>query len=110
MKRGVVYYPSLVKTLKFPQTLTSLGGYCFYNNNEGLYNISSIKLPKFCTSIGEYAFTSLGTNTSGCQLDIEALNSFNIGARCFNASAVSSLNFTSSKTDGFRLILNEYAF
>lgn len=66
MKRGVIYYPSLVKTLKFPQTLTSLGDYCFYNNNEGLYNISSIKLPKYCTSIGEYAFESLGINTSGC--------------------------------------------
>ena len=110
MKRGVVYQPSLVKTLKFPQTLTSLGDYCFYNNNEGLYNISSIKLPKFCTSIGNQAFTSLGTNTSGCQLEIEALNSFNIGSDCFNASAVSLLNFTSSKTDGFKLILNEYAF
>ena len=110
MKQGVVYYPSLVKTLKFPQTLTSLGNSCFDINREGLYNVSSIKLPKFCTSIGNYAFTSLGTNTSGCQLDIEALNSFNIGSSCFSASAVSLLNFTSSKTDGFRLILNEHAF
>ena len=110
MKRGVVYYPSLVKTLKFPQTLTSLGDYCFYNNSEGLYNISSIKLPKYCTSIGEYAFESLGTNTSKCQLDIEALNSFNIGQYCFYYSAVSLLNFISSKTDGFKLILNKYAF
>ena len=99
-----------MKTLKFPQTLTSLGDYCFYNNNEGLYNISSIKLPKFCTSIGEYAFESLGTNTSKCQLDIEALNSFNIGQYCFCYSAVSLLNFISSKTDGFKLILNKYAF
>ena len=52
MKQGVVYYPSLVKTLKFPQTLTSLGDSCSDINREGLYNVSSIKLPKFCTSIG----------------------------------------------------------
>lgn len=110
MLKGVVYYPSLVKTLKFPQTLTSLGDNCFNINKEGLYNVSSIKLPKLCTSIGSYAFNSLGTNTPGCQLDIEALNSFNIGSYCFNASAISLLNFTSSKTDGFKLILNEYAF
>ena len=99
-----------METLKLPQTLTSIGDSCFDINREGLYNVSSIKLPKFCTSIGNYAFDSLGTNTSGCQLDIEALNSFNIGSYCFNASAISLLNFTSSKTDGFKLILNEYAF
>ena len=107
MKQGVVYSPSLVKTLKFPQTLTSIGDDCFYCNGEGLYNVSSITLPKFCTSIGKYAFRDFGKNTSGCQLDIEALNSFNIKSNCFYTSAISLLNFTSSKTDGFRLILNE---
>lgn len=110
MKRGVIYHPDLVKTLKLPQTLTSLGEECFYCDGKGLYNVSLIKLPKFCTYIGSYAFRDLGKNTSGCQLDIEALNSFNIKSNCFYTSAISLLNFTSSKTDGFRLILNEYAF
>ena len=111
MKQGVVYSPDLVKTIKFPSTLTSLGDYCFDNNNsKGLYNVSSIKLPKLCTFIGHNAFSRLGTNTSGCQLEIEALNSFNIGSQCFYYSKVSSLNFTSPKTDGFKLILQERAF
>ena len=110
MKRGVIYYPDLVKTLKLPQTLTSLGEECFYYNGKGLQDVSLIKLPKFCTYIGQYAFRYFGKNTSGCQLDIEALNSFNIGSYCFYESAISLLNFTSSKTDGFKLILNEYAF
>ena len=110
MKQGVVYSPDLVKTIKFPSTLTSLGDYCFDNNSKGLYNVSSIKLPKLCTFIGHSAFSHLGTNTSGCQLEIEALNSFNIGSQCFYYSKVSSLNFTSPKTDGFKLILQELAF
>lgn len=112
LKRGVVYSPSLVKTIKFPSTLTSLGDYCFYNgnNSEGLHNVSLIRLPKFCTSIGSNAFRKFGRNTSECQLDIEALNSFNIGSECFYESAISSLNFTSPKTDRFKLVLNEKAF
>lgn len=110
MKRGVIYHPDLVKTLKLPQTLTSLGEECFYCNNKGLQDVSLIKLPKFCTYIDKNAFMYLGINTSGCQLDIEALNSFNIGNYCFQWSAISLLNFTSSKTDGFKLILNKYAF
>lgn len=110
MKRGVIYYPDLVKTLKLPQTLTSLGEECFYCNGKGLQDVSLIKLPKFCTYISQYTFRYFGKNTSGCQLDIEALNSFNIGSYCFYESAISLLNFTSSKTDGFKLILNGYAF
>ena len=110
MKRGVIYHPDLVKTLKFPQTLTSLGEECFYCDGRGLQDVSLIKLPKFCTYIGKYAFRDFGKNTSGCQLDIEALNSFNIESYCFYESAISLLNFTSSKTDGFKLILNKYAF
>ena len=110
MKRGVVYSPSLVKTIKFPSTLTSIGDYCFNNSSEGLYNVSSIKLPKLCTSIGNSAFSYLGRDTSGCQLEIEALNSFNIGSDCFWDSEVSSLNFTSPKTDGFKLVLHRQAF
>lgn len=110
MKRGVIYHPDLVKTLKLPQTLTSLGEECFYYDGKGLQDVSLIKLPKFCTYIDKNAFKYFGINTSGCQLDIEALNSFNIGDYCFYGSAISLLNFTSSKTDGFKLILNKYAF
>ena len=38
MKKYVVYHPSLVKTLKLPQTLTSLGEYCFFRSGDNEKN------------------------------------------------------------------------
>jgi len=61
------YYYSLITTVNFTGSVTSIGNYAFYSCS----NITSITIPKTLTSIGDYAFVSCGKLTD---FEIDAEN------------------------------------